>query len=221
MPSINAPTFAQIKLACRRVIEMREAGITENIAIRQLELLANLWGKFRLLSHCSPDRADQFEYWSRAARKAKVTHPNAAYGTYLRVEHGTPRRDFAREVLAAYKAGKLTAQWMDRHCTAKYKIAIVTQRTAPWWSTRRATKSSRCNSVRNYRSAGSRSRSQSCASGALEARLSSTSTSRRSRMRTGSRAIPMNRVRVKRETGADAAARLIWIKEGKGKRGLL
>jgi hypothetical protein len=124
--SKNAPTLHQIKITCRHVIELRKTGMTENIAIRPLELLTNSYAKFRVHGHVSPDHADQFAYWSKAARKAKAANPKVKYGGYLRVEHGTPRRDFAREVLATYKKGKLTKGWMDRHCKRKWKIAVIT-----------------------------------------------------------------------------------------------
>jgi hypothetical protein len=126
MASINSPTLNQLKLACRHVVEMREAGMTENVAIRMLEGLANGYAKFRVHNNCSPDHVDQFTYWSKAARKAKATNPKGAAGTYLRVEHSTPRRDFARDVLKAYKAGKLTERWMKNHCNKKWKIAVLT-----------------------------------------------------------------------------------------------
>jgi hypothetical protein len=120
-------TLDHLKLVCRHVVEMRSAGITENFAIRMLEQFANNYAKFRVLNHCSPDHVDQFTHWSKAARKAKAANPKGAPGTYLRVEHGTPRRDFARDVLEAYKAGKLTEQWMEKHCNQKWKIAVITQ----------------------------------------------------------------------------------------------
>ena len=93
MTTKNAPTLHQIKMTCRHVIELRKTGMTENIAIRLLEQLTNMYGKFRVLGHVSPDHADQFDHWSKAARKAKAANPKGKYGLYLRNEHGTPRRD--------------------------------------------------------------------------------------------------------------------------------
>jgi hypothetical protein len=106
MPSINAPTLDHIKLLCRHAVAMMTAGITENFAIRLLELMADNYAKFRAYGNCSPNHVDQCDYWSKAARKTKVANPKGKSGLYLRVEHGTPRRDFARDVLAAHKAGK-------------------------------------------------------------------------------------------------------------------
>jgi hypothetical protein len=77
MATKNAPTLHQIKMTCRHVIELRKTGMTENIAIRLLEQLTNMYGKFRVLGHVSPDHADQFDHWSKAARKAKAANPKA------------------------------------------------------------------------------------------------------------------------------------------------
>lgn len=126
MPSINAPTLDHVKLCCRHVVEMMDAGISENLAIRILELMTDNYAKFRVFNQCSPNHVDQFDHWSKAARKAKAANPKGKPGTFLTVEHGTPRRDFSRDVLAAYKAGKLTEKWMEKHCAAMWKIAVIT-----------------------------------------------------------------------------------------------
>lgn len=86
----NAPTLDQIKIACRHVVELQDTGMSENLAIRQLELFTNLYAKFRAIGHVNVDHVDQYTYWSKAARKAKATNPAAAPGTHLRCEHGTP-----------------------------------------------------------------------------------------------------------------------------------
>ena len=83
--SKNAPTLHQIKMTCRHVIELRKTGMTENIAIRLLEQLTDMYGKYRVVGHVSPHHADQYELWSKAARKARAANPT--YGLYLRVEH--------------------------------------------------------------------------------------------------------------------------------------
>ena len=100
--------------------------MTENVAIRLLEQLTNMYGKFRAHGHVSPDHANQFGHWSKAAKKAQAANPKGKHGLYLHVEHGTPSRDFAREVLAAYNKRKLTKEWLDRHCKRKWKIAVIT-----------------------------------------------------------------------------------------------
>jgi hypothetical protein len=123
--SKNAPTMEQLKIACRHVLELIDAGMTENLAIRSLEIYANVYAKYRVLGAATPDHADQYELWSKAARKAKAANPNRPYGQYLRVEHGT-RRHFARLVLNAFKKRKLAEAWMNRHCDKRWKVAVIT-----------------------------------------------------------------------------------------------
>lgn len=127
MATKNAPTIDQLKIACRHVIELMDAGVSENLAIRTLELFANNYAKVRVVGHVSPDHVSQYTLWSKAARKIKAANPKGAYSQYLRVEHGTPRRSFARLVLVAYKKGKLTKRWMDSHCKKQWKCAVITR----------------------------------------------------------------------------------------------
>jgi len=124
--SKNAVTIKQLKLACRHVIELMAAGMTENHAIRSLELFANGYAKLRVIGTLAPDHASQYTLWSNAARRAKKTHPNKASGSQLRVEHGTPRRQFARLVLDAYKKGKLSEKWISRLCDKRWEVAVIT-----------------------------------------------------------------------------------------------
>lgn len=124
--SKNMLTIKQLKILCRHVNELLGAYFTENLAVRLLELGANNYAKYKLLGTTAPDHADQFEMWSKAARKAKKTHPKWKYSRYLRVEHGTPRRQFARLVLNAFRHGKLTQSWMNNLCGTKWKVAVIT-----------------------------------------------------------------------------------------------
>jgi hypothetical protein len=124
--SKNAATIEQIELVCRQFGEKMAAGFTENAAIRTLEMLANGYGKFRAVGTTTPDHVRQYTLWSKAALAAKAANGDRACGQYLRCEHGTPRRDFAREVLAASREGKLTKEWMDAHCDKKWKVAVIT-----------------------------------------------------------------------------------------------
>ncbi|MEK7134094.1 MAG: hypothetical protein AAB804_03420 [Patescibacteria group bacterium] len=124
--SKNTITIKQLRILCRHVKELRNAGFTENIAIRPLELCANIYAKDRNVGTTNPDNADQFKLWSKNARKAKKLHPKWKYGRYLRVEHGTPRRGFARLVLEAFQHHKLTKPWMDKHCDRRWKVAVIT-----------------------------------------------------------------------------------------------
>lgn len=97
--SKNAVSIQQVKLACRHVEELMNAGVTENLAIRTLELFTNTYAKMRVVGKASVDHASEYELWSRAALRAKAANPKLPYGFYLRVEHGTPKRQFARLVL--------------------------------------------------------------------------------------------------------------------------
>lgn len=124
--SKNAVTLEQIEVACRHVLELMEAGMTENFAIRNLELFANMYAKFRLIGNTSPDRADQFDLWSKAALDARNENRGHAFGQYLRVEHGTPRRQFARLILEAWETGELDQAWLDELCDTRWKVAVIT-----------------------------------------------------------------------------------------------
>ena len=124
--SKNAPTVDQIKIACRHVTELLTAGVTANTAIRTLERMADVYCKFRVKGYVSPHHADEYELWSKAAREAKAANPKKQYGQYLRVEHGTPKRAFAHELLAAFNAGILTKEWIDEFCDRKWKVAVIT-----------------------------------------------------------------------------------------------
>lgn len=124
--SKNAITIDQLKIACRHVEELMSAGVTENLAIRTLELFTNNYAKMRVVGKANVDHASQYDLWSKAALRAKVANPGKAYGLYLRVEHGTPRRQFARLVLDGYKRGNLTAKWMNALCKSRWEVAVIT-----------------------------------------------------------------------------------------------
>ena len=127
MASKNAHTIDQLNMVCRHVVELIDHGMSENWAIRLLEQMANMYAKARLFNgRVVVDHAEQYDLWSKAARAAKAANAHLPTGKYVRVEHGTPRRAFAREVLAAFKAGHLTKEWMDDHCERKWKVAVIT-----------------------------------------------------------------------------------------------
>ena len=44
----------------------------------------------------------------------------------MRVEHGTPRRKFAKIVLEAFRASQLDESWMNKHCGELWKVAVIT-----------------------------------------------------------------------------------------------
>jgi hypothetical protein len=124
--SKNAVTIEQLATACRHVDELINAGMTENLAIRNLEQFANFYAKMRIIGNTAPDHVDQYKLWSKAARTARSATPDRPSGQHLRIEHGTPRRHFARYVLETFKAGNLTKEWMDHLCDTKWKVAVIT-----------------------------------------------------------------------------------------------
>lgn len=124
--SKNAVTIDQLGIACQNVLDLIAAGMSENLAIRNLEQFANIYAKLRQYGHVNPDHASQFERWSVAAIEAELANPGRPYGEYLRVEHGTPRRQFARMVLGGFEAGQLTPEWLDDLCDRKWRVAVIT-----------------------------------------------------------------------------------------------
>lgn len=52
--SINAVTIDQLNLACCHTKEMMAAGVTENLAIRTLELFADVYAKLLMGGNASP-----------------------------------------------------------------------------------------------------------------------------------------------------------------------
>jgi len=124
--SKNAVTIEQLKIACRHVRELTNAGMTPNLAIRNLEQFVNIYAKFKTLGHASPDHALQYKRWSVEALKLEAANPGRKFGEYLRVEHGTPRRQFAKMVWKGFEEGNLTTEWLDDLCERKWRVAVIT-----------------------------------------------------------------------------------------------
>jgi hypothetical protein len=124
--SKNAVTIKQLKLACSHVNQLTKAGMTQNMAIRHLEFIVDVYASLLIQGAALPYSAKQFKLWSKAAKKAHMAHPNRPFGLHLRVEHGTPRRQLARFVLDGFAKGKLSKKWMDGLCKRKWKIAVIT-----------------------------------------------------------------------------------------------
>ena len=55
----NDITIEQLSLACKHVVEMREAGVTMNLAIRTLELFADVYAKILKGGSPTPNHVDQ------------------------------------------------------------------------------------------------------------------------------------------------------------------
>lgn len=124
--SVNQPTIDQLVLLCRHVDKMKQAGLSDNFAIRILELVADVYAKLLYGGSATPHFAEQVELWSLAAKRAKKMNPDRKYGEYLRVEHGTPRRAFAKLILDLYHEGKLTKQTVDELVGKYWKLAVIT-----------------------------------------------------------------------------------------------
>ncbi|MDD5585680.1 MAG: hypothetical protein PHY92_01825 [Alphaproteobacteria bacterium] len=124
--SKNAITIDQLKLACHHVEEMITAGVTENLAIRTLELFGDVYAKLQVVGNASPHHVDQVKLWSIKARKLRNTMPDAKPRDHFRVEHGTPRRSFARKILELYQGDALNAAAMNKLVKKYYKLAVIT-----------------------------------------------------------------------------------------------
>jgi hypothetical protein len=124
--SKNRPTIEHLRIACRHVDELVAAGVTENHAIRTLELFADVYAKTHNGGSASPHHVDQVKFWSVQAIRLKQTRPQAKPKDWLRVEHGTPRRTFARKVMALFHQKKLTEQAMNRLVKRFWKLAVIT-----------------------------------------------------------------------------------------------
>lgn len=124
--SRNAVTIAQLELACRHTEEMMAAGVTENMAIRTLELFVDVYAKLHIGGAASPHHVDDVKLWSVDALRLRNRMPNAKPRSHFRVEHGTPRRAFARTVLNLYQKNDLSRKTMAELIEREYKLAVIT-----------------------------------------------------------------------------------------------
>jgi hypothetical protein len=74
--SRNAVTIAQLELACRHTEEMMAAGVTENMAIRTLELFVDVYAKLHIGGAASPHHVDDVKLWSVDALRLRNRMPN-------------------------------------------------------------------------------------------------------------------------------------------------
>jgi len=126
--SKNQLTVEQIQIACRHVDELMQAGVTQNLAIRSLELYCDLYAKLLHGGKATPHHVTQVhpQHWSRAARILHKKPPSKRVGDYLRVEHGTPRRAFACMVLAMYRKNRLSTATLNALARKRWKLAVIT-----------------------------------------------------------------------------------------------
>jgi hypothetical protein len=122
--SKNAITIDQLKLACRHVEEMRAVGVTENLAIRTLESITDVYAKLHMGGTAVPNHVDEVpqKRWSVAALSLRGTTPTPR----LRVEHGTPQREFARKILDLHKKDELNATAMNELVERHWRLAVIT-----------------------------------------------------------------------------------------------
>ena len=124
--SKNSITIEQLTAACRQFEEMLSLGVSENFAIRQLELFANAYAKFHVIGNVSPDHVDHYKLWSEAAIALVKENPNSRTSGLLRVEHGTPRRQFARMIYRQWKDDEISESWMEITLQKMWKVAVIT-----------------------------------------------------------------------------------------------
>jgi hypothetical protein len=124
--SKNAITVEQIQISCRHVDELLHAGVTENMAIRTLELFVDTYAKINAGGSATPHHVDQVELWSKAALAIREKNPNAVPKDNFRVEHGTPRRQLARLILEGYRNEMLNEHWLSELVGRLWRLAVIT-----------------------------------------------------------------------------------------------
>ena len=122
----NAVTLNQIEIACRHVGEMREADVTENLAIRTLELFVDVYAKVYHDGTPAPHHVSQVCLWSTKARELRMRKPHAKPKDHFRVEHGTPKRELARLVFDLHQKKKLNNQNLNKLVKRYWKLAVIT-----------------------------------------------------------------------------------------------
>ncbi|WP_155802404.1 hypothetical protein [Brevundimonas naejangsanensis] len=122
--SVNRITVRQISVACRHYRELRAVGVTENLGIRILEHLVDVYAKLLTGASATPHHVRQVDpsQWSVAALALHARDPNAQ----LRVEHGTPRRALARLVLELWEQNRLSEAELDPLIQKRWKLAVIT-----------------------------------------------------------------------------------------------
>ena len=129
--SKNNITPRQLNLVCKHVQEQIDFEITKNFAMRPLILMADVYPKLKKIGNASPDRADQFELWSKEAVKLweqkLKEHPKPPFGKYLRNEHGFTKTMFAEKVLTKYtKDGPLDEEMLAGLVEKYWRVAVIT-----------------------------------------------------------------------------------------------
>jgi hypothetical protein len=126
--SKNTITIDHLRVVCRHVQELIAIKVTENLAIRTLELFTDVYAKMLNGGSATSHSVKQISLsqWSVGARQLREQNPNAKAKDHLRVEHGTPRRAFARLVLELYEKDNLTEESMAVLVRQYWKLAVIT-----------------------------------------------------------------------------------------------
>ena len=121
--SKNKKSLQQIALACKHFHEMRNVGVSENHAIRTLELFCDVYAKVVTDGTSIPHRPKKIPFlnWSNRALEARYENPDLKTQGNLVVEHGTPRREFARLVLKLYDSERLDENKLNNLVRKKWK----------------------------------------------------------------------------------------------------
>jgi hypothetical protein len=122
----NDVSLNQIQIACRHYQEMRAANVTENLAIRTLELFVDVYAKVHSGGTPAPHHVSQVRQWSTKARELKKRKPHAKPKDHFRVEHGTPKRELARLVFDLHQEKKLNSQNLNKLIKRYWKLAVIT-----------------------------------------------------------------------------------------------
>ena len=123
--SVNTISIDHIMLACRHMSEMQKSGLTENMSVRTLELFTDLYAKMLKGGTATPHHVTQVSLWSVEALKIWDENPHLKPRNHLRVEHGTPRRHFARMVMKLYTDKQLNKTSLDQLVMRYWKLAVI------------------------------------------------------------------------------------------------
>lgn len=127
--SKNHVTIKHLMLACKHVRELMAASVTENLAIRTLELFTDVYAKMHTGGSATPYHVKQvpYEQWSVAAKELIRGNPDIKPNGNLVVEHGTPRRPFARKVIELYQNKKMSEAEMAALVKRYWRWAVLTK----------------------------------------------------------------------------------------------
>ena len=124
--SKNKFSIEQMIIACRHVNELIDAGVSENMAIRNLELFTDVYAKIHSGGSPSPHHVNQVALWSVEAQRVKNPESVANAKDHFRVEHGTPRRQFARLTMKLYRGNQLNVDTLNELVKSYWKLAVIT-----------------------------------------------------------------------------------------------